>query len=84
MAAKSAGIITKDMGEKLNAFATSCYMIMLNSNRPDKVSNERIYDLTGTSPLLSMVISRQLKFLGQRMNRLTSKRCMTPRSDLPE
>ena len=72
------------MGVKLNAFATSCYSIMLNSNRLDNVSNERIHDLTGTSPFLSMVISRQLKFLGQRMNPLTSKRCMTPRPDLPE
>ena len=64
-------IITKDMSVKLNAFATLCYRIMVNSNRLDKVSNERIYDLTSTSPLLSMVISRQLKFLGQRMNPLS-------------
>ena len=32
--------------------------------RLDKVSNDQIYDLTGTSPLLSTVISRQLTFLG--------------------
>ena len=61
------------MGAKLNAFAISCYMIILNIKRPDKVSNaattpppptRRINDLTGTIPLLSTVISRQLKLLG--------------------
>ena len=35
----------------LNASATSCYRIMFNIKCLDKVSNERIYDLTGTSPL---------------------------------
>ena len=35
----------------LNASATSCYSIMLNIKCLDKVSNERIYDLTGTSSL---------------------------------
>lgn len=50
------------MGAKLNAFATSCCRIILNNKGLDKVSNDRIYDLTDTSPLLSTVISRQ--FLG--------------------
>ena len=66
------------MGEKPNAFVNSRYRIMLNIKRLDKVSNERIYDLTCTSLLLSTAILRQLKFLGHRMNPLTSTRCMNP------
>ena len=52
------------MGAKLNAFANSCDRIMLNIKRLDRVSNGKIYDLTGTSPLPSTVISRQVKFVG--------------------
>ena len=37
------------------ASATCCYRIMLNIKCLDKVSNERIYDLTGTSPKPSTV-----------------------------
>ena len=37
-------IIIKDMGAKLNAFTTSCYRIMLNIKRLNKLSNDRIYD----------------------------------------
>ena len=37
------------------ASATSWYRIMLNIKCLDKVSNERIYDLTGTSPKPSTV-----------------------------
>ena len=51
------------VGAKLNALAVSCYRIILNTKRLDNVSNDRIYDLTGTSHLLLAVISRQLKFL---------------------
>ena len=36
---------------KLNAFATSCYRIMLNIKCLDKVSNHRVYDLNGISQL---------------------------------
>ena len=57
-------IITKFMDAKLNAFATSCYRTMLNMKRLDNVLNAKNFYLTGTSPLLSMVMLRQLKFLG--------------------
>ena len=60
MAAKSE---QSQVGAKLNALAVSCYRIILNIKRLDNVSNDRIYDLTGTSHLLLAVISRQLKFL---------------------
>ena len=61
MAAKSE---QSQVGAKLNALAVLCHMIILNIKRLDSVSNNRIYDLTGTSHLLLAVISRQLKFLG--------------------
>ena len=43
----------------------------------DKVISDWIYEPTGTSTLLSTVISRQLKFLGHRTNPLRSTRCMS-------
>ena len=63
MAAKG-GWSPKDLGAKLNAFAISCHMTTLSIKRLNKVSNDprRIYDLIGTSPLLSTVIICQLKF----------------------
>ena len=61
MAAKSE---QSQVGAKLNALAVSCCRIIFNIKRLDSVSNDRIYDLTGTSHLLLAVISRQLKFLG--------------------
>ena len=74
MAAKSE---QSQVGAKLNTLAVSCYRIILNIKRLDNVSNDRIYDLTGTSHLLLAVISRQLKFLGHRTNPLRSTRCMS-------
>jgi len=38
---------------------------MLGIKRLDKVSNERLYILTGTSPLMATVKYCQLKFLGR-------------------
>ena len=57
-------VISGDMENKINAFATSCYRIMLNIKRLDCVSNERIYHLTNTQPLINTVRQRQLRFLG--------------------
>jgi len=49
---------------EINAFGTSCYRIMLNIKRIDRVSNAEIYDLTQTAPLEENVRTRQLRFLG--------------------
>ncbi|KAI8507856.1 hypothetical protein Bbelb_140960 [Branchiostoma belcheri] len=57
-------VITKDMENKINSFATSCYRIMLNIKRRDRVTNDSIYNLTQTSPLIQHVRRRQLNFLG--------------------
>ena len=52
------------MESEINAFGTSCYRIMLNIKRIDRVSNAKIYDLTQTAPLVENVRTRQLRFLG--------------------
>ena len=74
-------VFTKDIISKLNAFATSCYRIILGIKRLDKVPNEILYILTGTSPLITTVKSRQLKFLGHilRMeNNEPANLCIVP------
>ena len=57
-------VITNDMESKINAFATSCYRVMLNIKRLDFVSNFRIYAITDTQPFIMLVRQRQLRFLG--------------------
>ena len=56
--------ISQDMENKINAFATSCYRIMLNIKRIDHVLNTTVYSMTNTVPLIHLVRHRQLKFLG--------------------
>ena len=55
-------VISQDMENKINAFATSCYRVMLNIKRIDHVLNT-IYSMTNTVPLIHLVRHRQLKFL---------------------
>ena len=57
-------VISKDMENKINAFATSCYRVMLNIKRIDHVLNTTVYSMTNTVPLIHLVRQRQLKFLG--------------------
>ena len=57
-------VISGDREIKINAFATSCYRIMLNIKRLDRVSNKRIYHLTNSQPLINTVRQPQLRFLG--------------------
>ena len=56
-------VISHDMESKINAFATSCYRIMLNMKRKDHVPNTMIYSMTNTEPLIHHVRNRQLRFL---------------------
>ena len=56
-------VLSKAMESEINAFGTSCYRIMLNIKRIDRVSNATIYDLTQASPLVENVRTRQLRFL---------------------
>ena len=57
-------IISVNMENKINAFATSCYRIMLGIKRLDCVRNAQIYEMTNTQPLINTVRQRQLRFLG--------------------
>ncbi|KAI8514995.1 hypothetical protein Bbelb_075860 [Branchiostoma belcheri] len=70
-------VITGDMENKLNAFATSCYRVMLNIKRLDHVSNAWIYKLTNTRPLITMVRQRQLRFLGHALRMPLGEPCRT-------
>ncbi|XP_078660078.1 uncharacterized protein LOC144904809 [Branchiostoma floridae x Branchiostoma belcheri] len=65
------------MENKLNAFATSCYRVMLNIKRLDHVSNAWIYKLTNTRPLITMVRQRQLRFLGHALRMPVGEPCRT-------
>ena len=57
-------VISQDMENKINAFATSCYRVMLNIKHIDHVLNTTVYSMTNTVPLIHLVRHRQLKFLG--------------------
>ena len=57
-------VISQDIENKINAFATSCYRVMLNIKRIDHVLNTTVYSMTNTVPLIHLVRHRQLKFLG--------------------
>ena len=57
-------VISKDMENKINSFGTSCYRIMLNIRRIDRVPNATIYSLTESAPLIERVRRWQLRFLG--------------------
>ena len=57
-------VISQDMENKINAFATSCYRVMLNIKRIDHVLNTTVYAMANTVPLIHLVRHRQLKFLG--------------------
>ena len=68
-------VISTDMKNKINAFGTSCYRIMLNIKRTDHVSNERVYAITNTVPLINSVRSRQLRFLGHILRMQEDEPC---------
>ena len=57
-------VISQDMENKINSFATSCYRFMLNIKRIDHILNTTVYSMTYTVPLIHLVRHRQLKFLG--------------------
>ena len=57
-------VISQDMENKINAFATSCYRVMLNIKRIDHVLNTTVYSMTKTVPLIHLVRHHQLKCLG--------------------
>ncbi|KAI8498903.1 hypothetical protein Bbelb_233560 [Branchiostoma belcheri] len=60
-------VLTRDMEDKINSFATSCLRIMLNIKRIDHVSNRELYKATNTQPLIFRVRQRQLRFIGHAL-----------------
>ena len=57
-------VLSVNMENKMNAFATSCYRIMLGIKHLDCVRNTQIHEMTNTQPLIITVRQRQLCFLG--------------------
>jgi hypothetical protein len=62
-------ILTKTLEKSLNSFATSCYRIILNIKRLDKISNNRIYETVKQEPLVQTIQRRQLRFIGHCLRR---------------
>jgi hypothetical protein len=62
-------ILTKTLEKSLNSFATSCYRIILNIKRLDKISNNRIYEMVKQEPLVQTIQRRQLRFIGHCLRR---------------
>ena len=60
---------TSDLCRQLDSFQTSCFRIILGVSRTDHVSNEEVYDRTGTVPLSQSVKARQIRFLGHCLRR---------------
>ena len=68
-------ILSTSMESKINAFATSCYRIMLNIKRVDRVTNAKVYQMSGTQPLITTVRQHQLRFLGHILRRPEDEPC---------
>ena len=56
-------VVSQDMENKINAFAASCYGVMLNIWRIGRVLDATVCSMAGTVPLVRLVGRRQLRFL---------------------
>ena len=65
-------IITEDMKQSINSFATNCYRIMKGVKYTDKISNADIYKMVGQEPLTKCVTKRQLTWVGHMLRRDSS------------
>jgi hypothetical protein len=63
------------LSPSMDAFATSCYRIMLNIMRADHVTNAKVYQMTGSWPLITTVRQRQLRFFGHILRRSEDEPC---------
>ena len=61
--------LTAQMKSSLDSYATSCYRVMLNIKRIDHVTNEAIYQRVKQPPLSSLVVKRQLTWVGHMLRR---------------
>ena len=62
-------IIKPSDKSSINAFATSCYRIILGVKRLDKVTNVEIYQRSAQIPLMSTIRARQLRWIGHLLRR---------------
>ena len=70
-------ILSTSMASKINAFATSCYRIMLNITCKclNRVTNAKVYQMTDSQPLITTVRQRQLRSLGHILRRPEGEPC---------
>lgn len=61
------------MESKIYSFATSCYLIFLGIKRLNQVSNDSVYEITKTRPLIEQVRTKQRKFLGHILRKSEDK-----------
>ena len=57
-------VITQQLEQMLDSFATNCYRVMLSLKRSDRVSNSDIFKLVGMERLTSIIQRRQLQYVG--------------------
>ena len=62
-------VIVTSLQNKINTFQTQCLRIILNISKEDHVTNENIYKLTNTEPLMKRGTKSQLSFLGHSIRR---------------
>ena len=62
-------VIATSLENNINAFQTQCLRIILNISKEDHVTNENIYKLTNTEPLMKRITKSQLSFLGHSIRR---------------
>jgi len=62
-------VITKALIKTINSFATSCYRYILGHKRTDHVPNKTILEEASAAPLVILVQTRQLKWLGHTLRK---------------
>ena len=60
---------TQKLKNKLNAFGTSCYRILLNISRIDRVTNQHVLNVTQKEQISKILLSKQLRVLGHSLRR---------------
>jgi hypothetical protein len=60
--------LTETLKEKINAFGRNIYRAALGLRRIEKTKNEKLYDLTDSTPLYDAVKKRQIKYLDRLNN----------------
>lgn len=66
-------VLTEQMKNQINSFATNAYRIMLGIKKQDHIANETIYEKTKQEPLTIKTIRRQLTWIGHMLRREESE-----------